>query len=223
GTFIHELLEESFRPFLNKEPKIDKAFRDRFAKIFEQRFEEKFAKSMKSDSFLLRTVIVERLNQFLDHEQMSEERDVEEILYLENRFSDVISMPVGDMKFRYVVDRVDKLRDGTVMIVDYKTGSTDSLPKAIDQIASLVLSREAIYENIKSFQVPLYFHYLSKQFPDQPINAALYNLRTLELHKFIGSKVTLGREKINEIFLNALNFVMTEILDPDVPFEEDKK
>ncbi len=223
GTFIHELLEESFRPFLNKEPKIDKAFRDRFAKIFEQRFEEKFAKSMKSDSFLLRSVIVERLNQFLDHEQMSEERDVEEILYLENRFSDVISMPVGDMKFRYVVDRVDKLRDGTVMIVDYKTGSTDSLPKAIDQIASLVLSREAIYENIKSFQVPLYFHYLSKQFPDQPINAALYNLRTLELHKFIGSKVTLGREKINEIFLNALNFVMTEILDPDVPFEEDKK
>ena len=222
GTFIHELLEESFRPFLNKEPKINKAFRDHFAKIFEQKFDATFAKTMRSDSFLLRSVIVERLNRFLDNEQFSDERKVEQILYLENRFDDVISLPVGDMKFRYVVDRVDKLKDGTVMIVDYKTGSTDSLPKAIEQIRNLTLSREAVYENIKSFQVPLYFHYLSKQFPDQPINAALYNLRTLELHKFIGPKVLLDRQKINDIFLNALNFIMAEILDPNVSFEEDK-
>ena len=207
---------------MNKEPKINKAFRDHFAKIFEQKFDATFAKTMRSDSFLLRSVIVERLNRFLDNEQFSDERKVEQILYLENRFDDVISLPVGDMKFRYVVDRVDKLKDGTVMIVDYKTGSTDSLPKAIEQIRNLTLSREAVYENIKSFQVPLYFHYLSKQFPDQPINAALYNLRTLELHKFIGPKVLLDRQKINDIFLNALNFIMAEILDPNVSFEEDK-
>ena len=222
GTFIHELLEEAFRPFLNKTPKIDTAFRSRFTKIFDQKFEAVFARTMRSDSFLLRSVITERLNQFLDHEQSSSERKVRKILYLESRFDDVVSLPVGDIKFRYVVDRVDELEDGTVMIVDYKTGSTDSLPRAIDRIEHLALSREAVYENVKSFQVPLYFHYLSKQFPQKPINAALYNLRTLQLHQLIGPKTTADRTKINDVFLNALNFIMAEILDPDVPFEENK-
>ncbi len=221
GTFIHEILEESFKPFLNKKPKIDKAFRNHFFKIFDQKFEETFERTMKSDSFLLRSVMIERLNQFLDHEQFNEGRRVEEILYLESRFEDTITLPVGDIKFRYVVDRVDKLEDGTIMIVDYKTGGTDLMPKSIDQIQALNLSRETIREHVKSFQIPLYFHYLNKQFPNDPINAALYNLRTLELHKFADPKKPFDRVKADETFLSALNFILAEILDPKVPFEED--
>jgi hypothetical protein len=221
GTFIHELLEDAFKPFLGKAPKIDKAFRAHFENIFETKFEEVFSKTMKSDSFLLRSIIIERLNQFLDHEQFSSERQVEKILYLENRFADVVSLPAGDIKFRYVVDRVDKMKDGTVMIVDYKTGSVDQMPKALGQIMTMPLSRQTIFENVKSFQIPLYFHYLNKQFPDAPINAALYNLRTLELHKFIDSKTNADRESINKAFLNALNFILEEILNPDIGFIDD--
>jgi len=222
GTFIHELLEEGFRPFLRKKPVIDKAFRDHFATIFERKFEEAFARTQRSDSFLLRSVMRERLERFLDNEQSGGERQVSKVLYLENRFEDTVSLPVGDIKFRYVVDRVDELKDGTVMIVDYKTGSTDALPKAVDQIQSMSFSRQAVYNNVKSFQIPLYFHYLDKQFPDRPVNAALYNLRTLGLHKFIHSRNLPDRSKINDIFLNALNFIIAEILNPDVAFEEDK-
>jgi len=222
GTFIHELLEDAFKPFLGKSVNIDNPFRDRFIKIFEDRFDEVFTRSMKSDSFLLRSVIAERLKQFLNNEQFNAERQVEKILYLENRFEDTISLPVGDVKFRYVVDRVDKMKDGTVMIVDYKTGNTDLMPKAIDQIQSMTLSRASIFENVKSFQIPLYFYYLNKQFPDVPINAALYNLKTLTLHKFIDQKTNIDRSKINDVFLNTLNFILKEILDPDVAFEEDK-
>ena len=39
GTFIHELLEEAFKPFLGKGVNIDHRFRDRFIKMFEDRFE----------------------------------------------------------------------------------------------------------------------------------------------------------------------------------------
>jgi len=222
GTFIHDILESAFKPFLGKKVNIDNPFRDRFVKIFEDRFDEVFTRSMKSDSFLLKSVIAERLNQFLNNEQFNPERKIEKILYLENRFEDIITLPVGDIKFRYVVDRVDQLKDGTVMIVDYKTGNTDLMPKAIDHIQSMTLSRENILENVKSFQIPLYFHYLNKQFPDVPINAALYNLKTLTLHKFIDQKTNVDRLKINEVFLNALNFILKEILDPNVAFEEDK-
>lgn len=221
GTFIHAILEKAFKVFLKKAPKIDKAFRLRFAKIFEEQFEETFAKTMKSDSFLLRSVMIERLNQFLDQEQLSEERQVEAILYLENRFEDVVSLPVGDIRFRYVVDRVDKLKDKTIMIIDYKTGSTDLMPKTIEQVQGMALSREVIRDNVRSFQIPLYFHYLNKQFPNEPINAALYNLRTLEVKKFLDAGIVMERSKIDEVFLNALNYVVTEILNPEIAFVED--
>ncbi len=220
GTFIHELLEEAFKLFLKKEPVIDAAFRNRFAKIFEQRFNDVFGRSMKSDAFLLRSVMVERLNRFLDNEQSSPDRKVEQILYLENRFQDIIPLSCGPVKFGYIVDRVDKMKDGTVMIVDYKTGGVDQMPKAIDRIAHMMLSRESIFENIRSFQIPLYFYYLNKQFPDVPINAALYNLRTLKISTFLDKKMSFSRDQINGAFLKALDFILTEILDPKVGFEE---
>ncbi|VAX36751.1 hypothetical protein MNBD_UNCLBAC01-1265 [hydrothermal vent metagenome] len=220
GTFIHELLEEAFKPFINKVPVIDAAFRNRFVRMFEERFNDTFGRSMKSDAFLLRSVIVERLNRFLDNEQTGIERNVEEILYLENRFADTIALPCGDIKFGYIVDRVDKMKDGTIMIVDYKTGGIDQMPKAIDRIERMEFSRESIFENVQSFQIPLYFHYLDKQFPDTPINAALYNLRTLKFNKFIDTKMKFSREQINAVFLKALDFILTEILDPKIGFED---
>ena len=221
GTFLHGLLHECFKPFVNKKPKIDKAFRARCLELFEEKFDATFARSMKSDSFLLRAVIAERLNQFLDNEQNDESRQVKKILFLENRFEDVIALPAGKFKFSYVVDRIDLMEDGTIMIVDYKTGNTDLLPKSPELVAAMELSRETIKETVKSFQVPLYFHYLDKQFPKDPINAALYSLKTFELNKFLDPKKPLDRGRVNEVFLNALNFIMAEILNPDVPFEED--
>jgi len=221
GTFVHELLEEQFQPFLKKEPKIDEAFIKRFAKRFDQRFEGTFGRSMKSDSFLLKSVLTERMARFLENEQTSVERQGLKILYLESKFDDEIPLSCGDVKFRYIVDRVDRLKDGTIMIVDYKTGSVDVMPRAIERIEVMDLSRETIKENVKSFQVPLYYYYLNKQFPDDPINAALYNLRTLKIDKFITDRMKFDRDRINKTFLRALDFIMKEILDPEVDFVED--
>ena len=222
GTFIHELLEEAFTPFLRKQPKIDEAFRRRFARILENKFEATLAWSMRSDAFMLKTILVERLNRFLDNEEVSEERQVEEILHLESRFEDVIPLSCGDIRFSYVVDRIDRLKDGTHMIIDYKTGTADRIPKAIERIASMELSREAIREQVGSFQIPLYFHYLDKVFTDKPVNAALYNLRTLKLDKFMDEKMTARRNEIDKVFLRALDFIMGEILDPQAAFESEE-
>ncbi|HBR14579.1 MAG TPA: hypothetical protein DD723_03415 [Candidatus Omnitrophica bacterium] len=218
GTFIHELLEHSLHPFLNKKPHYDSAFRQRVTQMFEQKFEETFAKSMTSDSFMLKSVMAERLNRFWDNEESSPERAVEQILFLEHRFEETIPLSCGPVRLGYVIDRVDKMKDGTIMIIDYKTGGIDQMPKAVDRVATMELSRESIRENVRSFQIPLYFHYLNERYHDHPINAALYNLRTLELHRFIDKKMNFSREQINAAFLRALDFIMTEILDPQVPF-----
>lgn len=107
------------------------------------------------------------------------------------------------------------------MIIDYKTGALDVMPGKIDSIASMELSRESIRDQIRSFQIPLYFYYLDKQYKDQPINAATYNLRTLDIRSFIDKKNTHSRDYINAAFMRALDFIMNEILDPDVDFVED--
>jgi len=217
GTFVHELLEDVFLPFVNKKPKIDAGFCKRFEERFEEKFEASFGKSMKSDSFLLKSVLRERMRRFLENEQKNEERQIEEILYLENKFDDVIPLSCGDIRFSYIVDRVDRLKNGTIMIIDYKTGSIDQMPKGIQIIESMTLSRENIKENIRSFQIPLYYQYLDKQFRDQPINAALYNLRTLEFKKF-DKDMKFDRKHVNTAFLKALDFIVSEILNPKVDF-----
>ena len=116
---------------------------------------------------------------------------------------ETIKLSCGNIKFKYIVDRVDQLADGTVLIVDYKTGAIDQMPKSVEQVAALTLSRESIRDTVKSFQLPLYFHYLDKQFPGQPVNAALYNLRTLDVKQFLPSGAQAARQEINEVFLKA--------------------
>ncbi|OGX27282.1 MAG: hypothetical protein A2787_04310 [Omnitrophica WOR_2 bacterium RIFCSPHIGHO2_01_FULL_48_9] len=221
GTFIHELLEHCYRPFLNKKPEVNAKFREYFSRAFEKKFADTFERTMKSDSFLLKSVLADRLKRFLDNEEFNEERQVEKILYLEHRFEETIELSCGPIRFNYVVDRVDQLPDGTVMVVDYKTGSIDQMPRSLEQVAALKLSRESIRDTVKSFQLPLYFHYLDKQFPKQPINAALYNLRALEIKPFLNPQLLQKRQEVNGVFLRALGFVVEEILDQEIPFIED--
>jgi hypothetical protein len=132
----------------------------------------------------------------------------------------VIDLSCGPMRFVYKLDRVDQMEDGSMLLIDYKTGSIDPMPKAIDRIESMELTVENIAANVKSFQIPLYFFYLDKQFPDQKINAAFYNLRTMELKKFIDSRMGFNRPRIQAAFLRSLDYVMSEILNPEIPFHD---
>lgn len=218
GVFIHHYLDELFRPFVNRKPEIDAAFLDKAGDLFDQRFKEMFSRSMKSDSFLLRSVVRERMQRFIENEQKSPDRRVEKVLYLEQRFEDMISLACGDIRFSYIVDRIDQMEDGTLMILDYKTGSINPIPKNLALIEQMDLNRTSILENIKSFQIPLYYHYMCREFPEDRVNAAVYNLRTLKVECFIDPAQHQDRDRINQIFLNALEMVIGEILDPDVNF-----
>ena len=222
GTFVHELLEETFKNFLGRKPLIDQSFRRYFQSRFEERFAATFAKVMQADAFLLKKVLDVRLNRFLDNEADNPERQVKEIIFIEKSFEDVIPLSCGDIRFVYKVDRIDRMEDGTVLILDYKTGSVDPMPKGIERIESMDLSRTAIRNTVHSFQIPLYFHYLETYFKDETVNAAFYNLRTLEVAKFVDRKMSFDRPRINQAFRRALDFILTEIIDPAIPFVEDK-
>ena len=124
------------------------------------------------------------------------------------------------MHLTYRVDRVDEMTDGTILILDYKTGSMDPMPKEIparchfDAVnISVIMSR--------SFQMPLYVHYLRKQFPGREVNSVLYHLRTMSIENFLKEEQMKDVERILAGYFKALDFIMAEIYNLEIPFIDD--
>ena len=82
GTFIHELLDFSFKGFLNKKPVIDNVFYKFFINEFERRFSEKLKNRLGPEAFLVKEVMQYRLNKFINNERS---RSVKKILSLEEK------------------------------------------------------------------------------------------------------------------------------------------
>ena len=219
GNFIHELLEETFKKFINRKPIINKEFKDYFWEVFNNKFSSSIQKRMKSDSLLLKGIIKNRLEKFLEEEANSQ---ICKILYLEGEFKGKLKLP--DMEFDFImkVDRIDEQEDHSLTIIDYKTGKIDKTPKALKYLEEMELTREYIRENIKSFQLPLYYYFVKKQFEDREINAELYSIRTLEHKAFIQEQDYEQKERIMEICLKSLEAIFREIFDPNVSFAAQK-
>lgn len=215
GNFIHELLEEVFKKFINRKPVIDKEYKDYFWEIFNNKFSSSIEKRMKSDSLLLKGIIKNRLEKLLEEEANSQ---IKKILYLEEEFKGELKLPEMSFDFIMKVDRIDEQEDGSLTIIDYKTGKIDKTPKALKYLEEMEFSRESIRENIKSFQLPLYYYFVKKQFVDREINAELYSIRTLEHKAFIQEQDCEQKERVMEICLKALDAIFKEIFDPNVAF-----
>jgi hypothetical protein len=172
---------------------------------------------MRSDSFLLETVMRGKLEMFLEHE---DGRDIKEVLYLEKKFTPDLVLASNTFKFQYTVDRVDRMGDGSLLVLDYKTGLDAKKPAETKNLGGMVYDRRTIKRKIRSFQLPLYYLFEKEKYPGADINAALYSLRKPKLNFLI----TPGKTDISatmEICLKALDAVMNEIIDPDVPFSRD--
>lgn len=212
GTFIHELLEETFRQFIGKKPVIDAGFSRYFFDAMDKKFAKEIEPRMKSDSFLLKGIIKTRLEKFLKQEL---KRNVARIIALEEKLNDAMQVNNMQFEFNYTIDRVDEYEDKRIIIIDYKTGATAIGPKGLKNLEEMQMTRESIKENLKSFQLPLYYYFTRRRMPGVSLNAELYNIRTLERKPFIGEKDMSGSDRLMEICLGALEWTFSEILNPD--------
>lgn len=219
GTFIHLLLKEAFGPFQisGSPPLLDKKFENNFWELFEKSFEGTFVRTMKADSFLLKEVMRYRLKRFLESEK---ERGVKKIINLEKSLKKEISFSSGKYRFKVILDRLDGLADDSCLILDYKTGATaNHKPKNLEKID--YSSRLSLKKSLKSFQLPLYFYFLSEEYP--ALDAALYDLKEPGL-KFLfkDEPYLLRKELIAQKFLKALEFMISEIIDEKEKFGADE-
>ncbi|MBD3264519.1 MAG: hypothetical protein GF375_05420, partial [Candidatus Omnitrophica bacterium] len=213
GTFIHELLEETFGVFLDRTPRINREFRRSFFRKMEEKFSLEVEPRMRSDAFLLKRIIKARLNKFLDAEA---ERKVKKIIGLEKECKNMVSVGRDDIEFVYKIDRIDLLKDRSIVIIDYKTGSSGIAPRKFSSLKNMDLTRDSIKENVKSFQLPLYYNFTARDFPGHSLSAELYNIRNLERTVFPQEEGFAGETLA--ICVESLRYIMNEIFDLNTPF-----
>jgi ATP-dependent helicase/nuclease subunit B len=225
GTFIHELLEAAFARFLHKRPVIDKAFEEYFFDELDRQFSRTLGRRMKSDSFLLKEIIDLRMKEFLSHERS---RPVVQLLGLEQKMEGVIRFGADkEYRFQARVDRIDRLADGTVVVIDYKTGDVKHIiPRNGINFDAVQFDRRWIRDNIRSFQLPLYLHFLDERFPKDRTNACLYDLREAgtkdAMVQLLRTEQDFGdKDRLMLEYMNALGSIIDEILDPGTDFEPD--
>jgi len=218
GTFIHNLLENTYKPFKGRKPVFDRDFREYFSRCLEESFSREFSRKMKSDSFMLKEIVTMRMNNFLDNESR---RDIQEIVCLEEESPGILKLNCGEFRFKHRIDRIDRLEDESLLILDYKTGSADLKPASLEKIQSRGFSRASLKETVKSFQLPLYYYFIKDSYSGRDINAGFYNLKSSSITALFKKDDSLDKNLAMDVFMEGLDALIREMLDPTVNFRPD--
>jgi len=229
GTVVHEILREFYLPCLNRKIRFDanseKVLVDRSDTALEEVFGP--TEGWSGNVRLFREVLLYRLSNFLRLERE----------YAQGRILMGVEVPcrmdfyLEDGRKVYikgVLDRVERDKNRTIWVIDYKTGSKIKMPKN----TTSALDREAIRHGIVSFQLPLYLLLCNRQYGLgsrwAEMNAALYGLRYLTdssnpgaLQHVLFLDEDRPAEIVNGCYAPALKALINEILDPVIPFTPD--
>ncbi len=226
GNFIHRLFEESFAPCAGSAPRLDARFREAFWQRFEDNFRAAFDRKMRTDAFLMRAVMRRVLEQFLEFESR---RQVKEVVCLEKVLIRTMPWAGRQLSCKAVVDRIDRLPDGSLLILDYKTGGADIMPVTdVSRLAARGTDRRALADTVKSFQLPFYLMLVEQEpmLRAPGYNACLYHVRNAPVpigisSLFEPSSSASARQECLEAYRRALDALFSQILDPGIPFDAD--
>lgn len=228
GTVVHNTLETFYKPFINKTISaediksmynhIDSEVRHQFATTYKE------APINEGKNLIIFEIAKRYIKNYLRTELKLVENNTLEILQIEDGSLrrelkiDALDFPVY---LRGKVDRIDRLND-EVRIVDYKTGKTKSGDLKIKEWALLT----ADYKYSKAFQI-LCYSSLIEQLDKFTVNrAGIISFKNLKegfmpFGKKNGKKITndINSETLAH-FHEQLGALITEIMDPDIPFIE---
>ncbi|MCX6356925.1 MAG: PD-(D/E)XK nuclease family protein [Candidatus Aureabacteria bacterium] len=112
------------------------------------------------------------------------------------------------------------LDDGSLLVIDYKTGGTDLRPRSAAPSPG-DCSRSTLKGLVRSFQLPLYLRCATERWPAAEARAALYSIRDCELAEYPRRKDGDSGHAHMAACISALGTLCDEITDPAVPFEAD--
>ena len=139
-------------------------------------------KPLKGEAYMLIDTIKSYVEFVLDYDKqlIASTGGAFTVLECEETHS-LLSMPIGEaaFNFTYKPDRIDRLADGTVRIVDYKTGSDPTEFTGLDQLFAPVSTSKGHCKAI--LQLFLYCYAYLQEFDDvEKVMPVIYKLSSME-------------------------------------------
>ena len=240
GNVLHKAMERVYQSYVERTQQttitaaaiqqlggkaVERAVQEGFREHFRGRPDEKF--TLEGRNLIARDIVLKMAKRILDTDAQYAPF---EIVSLEREsdvgYSMVHPVPVGETIVRVVlkgvIDRVDR-KDGTVRVLDYKTGRDE---KRIKSIESLV-DRDDPQRNKAAMQALLYALLYASQStrPNERITPGLVNAKELFGHDF-DPRLILDKHPIDDFepyraeFTQALTGLLSELFDPQVPFDQ---
>ena len=228
GTIIHETLKTLYEPFIGRlitELDIQNCFKLIDAEVLKQfKLEYKEGEIKKGRNLLAFEVAKRNVLNFLKVElETIKAGDEIQIIALEQTFERWLEHPKlpFPVLIKGNVDRIEN-RNGTIRIIDYKTGKVEKGNVALSSWDGLILD----IKNEKIIQVLAYVFMFEKEANGLPIEAGIISFKNLKAG-FMPFIFKSGKEEIiqiNEYILNSyleqIVVLLTEIFDETVPFIE---
>ncbi|MCO6174594.1 PD-(D/E)XK nuclease family protein [Flavobacterium sp. NRK F10] len=226
GTIVHESLEQLYQPFVGDFLSLQSIalMTSQLDDVVLQKFKEVYKEGeiKKGKNFLAFEVAKRNVYNFLQLEKNRiESGETIKILMLETELRGELEharLPYT-VKISGKVDRIE-LCDGKLRIVDYKTGKVEARNLRIKSFEGMTED----LKNEKSIQLLCYALMYVQQFgfPKEEIEAGIISFKNLKggFMPFAYDKETYITLEIVELFKEELAFLIAQILNPDLAFEE---
>ena len=231
GTVVHDTLDELYSSYVNKVLTTDaldtmlKMARGLVQKYFEKHFRNgDISRGRNRLIFEVANRYVERFL-LLEKKLVKEGRQIK-IIGTELSLETILSVPGIDfpIKIGGIVDRIDEL-DGTLRIIDYKTGLVNALHLKIPNIEDVI-----DFKYSKSIQILLYA-YLYKQNhtldANKPLEAGIISFKNLKSGllnvnfstNYRKPDYQITQERLDD-FIEQIKSLLQDIYNPELTFKE---
>ena len=230
GTIVHDSLEELYIPFIGK--KLTKEGLHSMVPLIKTVVKNHFVKNYvdgdisRGKNLIAFHVVLQYIENFVKAE-LEEIKDHEiKILGLEENWN--TTLEIKGLPFPVILkgklDRIDE-RDGILRIIDYKTGKVASRDVEVYDWKELITN----YDFSKAFQLLCYAYMYNSKQPIHRLEAGIISFKNLKegLLRFAtkpkkgdrNKDIVITQETIT-LFHSALETLILEICNPDIPFIE---
>ncbi len=237
GNILHRSMQILYLPYIEKQLqkndlefilKNNLAIEDAIRKAMEQEYFKSSiekGKELTGRNFIIYKIINKYVRKILETDYQAVPFT---IVGLEHNISNFYEISLNEEKIKVKVggniDRIDKDKKG-IRIIDYKTGKVEQKFTGLEELFS---PQEGKKLKKEIFQALLYsMLYKNIFFPEIPVTPCLFTLRNIFGNSF-DSGIYLGKSVISDIttveteFKNNLKQLLSEIYNPEIPFEQTK-
>lgn len=230
GTIVHDTLEDLYRPFIGEflsEQRLLTA-KGNVNTLVDHHFSKNYGEGdiSRGKNLIALHVVRRYIENFIIREIEEIKNHKIKILGLEEKLQVTLDIPEIDFPVRLngKLDRIDE-KDGTLRIIDYKTGSVS--PTQVEIVDWSAITSD--YECSKAFQLLCYTLMYHLKNPITTVEAGIISFKKLGtgLMRFATKPKKGSRTKDNaitqetlDLFVHELKTLILDICNPDIPFME---